>query len=70
MDVLRPVSGVPQPTMLAGINALRGSLRTLLGWTVGVVSREVELVAILSQSLTLFLLSLLVARLGKPAARP
>ena len=48
---------------------LRSSFRTLLQWTSGIASRHAGLVTILSQSLTLFLLGLVVAHLRDPQAR-
>ncbi len=69
MDALRAVAGNLGSTALVAATAVQGSFRALVGWAVGIVSQQAELLAILSQSLTLFLLGLLIARIRKPRTR-
>jgi hypothetical protein len=69
MDALRAAALALGSIAVAAATALRRSLRAVIGWTVGIASRQVELVAILSQSLTLLLLSVAIAHLRKPSAR-
>jgi hypothetical protein len=69
MDALRAVAANLGSTALVAATAVQGSLRALAGWAVGIVSQQAELLTILSQSLTLFLLGVLIARLRKPRTR-
>jgi hypothetical protein len=69
MDVLRAVVENVGTTAVVAAAVLRTSLRALIDWTVGIASRHADLVTILSQSLTLFLLSLVIAHLRKPETR-
>ena len=66
MDPLRAVAESFGSTALGAATAVQSSFRALVGWTVGIVSQQAELLTILSQSLTLFLLGLLIARFRKP----
>jgi len=69
MKDLNGVAEVAGSGASAAVEFLRDSLRTAVGWAVATAARQAELVAILGQSLTLFLLSLVIARIGRPAAR-
>jgi len=69
MNALCTAATILGSTTVVAVTALRSSLRALIGWTVGIASRQAELVAILGQSLTLFLLTLVIAYLRRRAAR-
>ncbi|MGD1148932.1 MAG: hypothetical protein ABR961_13385 [Thermoanaerobaculaceae bacterium] len=69
MDALRAVATILGLTAAESTAALRSSFRALFSWTVGIASRQAELVTILSQSLTLCLLSLVITYIRRPAAR-
>jgi len=69
MEAIRAVAANLTSTALAAIVVLRTSLRALIGWTFNIASRQAEVVAILGQSVTLFLLSLAIAYFRKPKAR-
>lgn len=69
MDAVRAVSAILGSTAMEAITALRSSLRALIDWTVGIASRQANLVVILSQSLTLFFLALAIAYLRKLETR-
>jgi len=69
MDALRAVAANLGSTALVAATAVQGSLRALAGWAVGIVSQQAELLTILSQSLTLFLLGVLIANLRKTRTR-
>lgn len=65
MDALHTIATILGSTTVVAVIVLRSSLRALIGWAVGIASRQVELVAILGRSLTLFLLSLVIAYLRR-----
>jgi glucose-6-phosphate-specific signal transduction histidine kinase len=69
MDPLRAVVASLASTALGAAAALQDSFRVLIAWTVGIVSQQAELLTILSQSLTLFLLGVLIAHLRKTRTR-
>lgn len=69
MDSLRAAVENLGTTAALAAGALRSSLRALIEWTAGITSRHAGLVTILSQSLTLFLLGLVVAHLRNPQTR-
>ena len=69
MDAPNALAAILGSTALAAVTVLRTSLRILTGWIVNITSRQAGLLTILSQSITLFLLSLAVAYLRKPETR-
>jgi hypothetical protein len=69
MDAVRAVLAVLWSTALQATTALQSSVRALIGWAVGIASRQANLVAILGQSLTLCLLTLVISYLRKPETR-
>lgn len=69
MDPLRAIAASLASTALEAAAALQDSFRALIAWTVEIISRQAELLTILSQSLTLFLLGVLIAHLRKTRTR-
>ena len=69
MDAVRAVAAILWSTSLQAATALQSSVRALVGWAVGIASRQGNLVTILGQSLTLCLLSLVISYLRKPETR-
>ena len=69
MDPLRAIAASLASTALVAATALQSSFRGLIAWAVGIISRQAELLTILSQSLTLFLLGVLIAQLRKTRTR-
>ena len=69
MDSLRAAVENLGTTAAVAATVLRSSFRALIEWTAGITSRHAGLVAILSQSLTLFLLGLVIAHLRDPQTR-
>ncbi|MGD1149352.1 MAG: hypothetical protein ABR961_15535 [Thermoanaerobaculaceae bacterium] len=69
MDSLRAVVENLGTTAAVVATVLRSSLRALIDWTSGIAFRHADLVTILSQSLTLFLLGFVIAHLRQPQPR-
>ena len=69
MDAVRAVSAVLWSTALQVATALEDAARALIGWVTGIASRNANIVVILGQSVTLFLLTIAVGYLRKPETR-